>query len=271
MTDIRIGIAGAAGRMGMALAREVAAAPGCVLSAASEHQGHPAIGRDPGPLAGIGATTLAIGGDSDALFGAADVVLDFTLPDAAIDHAGRAAAHRTALVIGTTGLEAAHAAALRSAAEATAIVQAANMSVGVNLLLDLARRVGSLLDADYDVEIVEMHHRHKIDAPSGTALALGRAVAEGRGLDLDAAARRGRDGITGARERGTIGFASLRGGDVVGDHSVVFAADGERVELTHKASSRQVFSRGAVRAARWVHGRPPGLYSMVDVLGLAFR
>ena len=268
MADMRVGVAGAAGRMGSALVREVAAAEGCVLSAVSERPGHAAIGRDPGEIAGIGATGLAIGGEARALFDAADVVLDFTLPEAAADHARHAGTSGTALVIGTTGLGPEHTAALRDAAAAAAIVQAANTSVGVTLLLDLARRVAAVLDPDYDVEIVEMHHRHKVDAPSGTALALGRAVAAGRGVDLDAAARRGRDGV-GARERGTIGFAALRGGDVVGDHAVVFAAEGERVELAHKASSRQVFSRGAVRAARWARGRPPGLYSMLDVLGLA--
>ncbi len=268
MADLRIGIAGSAGRMGIALAREVAAAPDCVLGAASERKDHPSIGLDPGQLAGIGVTGLAIKDDSREMFQASDVVLDFTLPAATMEHANLAAESETALVIGTTGLEVAHTVALESAAKKTAIVRAANMSVGVNLLLDLARRVAAILDDDYDIEIVEMHHRHKVDAPSGTALALGRVVAEGRGLDFDGAARHGRDGITGARERGTIGFAALRGGDVVGDHSVVFAADGERLELTHKASSRQVFSRGAVRAARWVHGKPRGLYSMLDVLGL---
>ena len=269
MADIRIGITGSAGRMGITLAREVAAAAGCVLSGASEQKDHPFIGCDPGQVAGLGVTGLAIKDSAREVFQASDVVLDFTLPTATVDHAKLAAEHGTALVIGTTGLEAKHSSALESAANKTAIVQAANMSVGVNVVLHLTRWVSSILDEDYDIEIVEMHHRHKVDTPSGTALALGRAAAEGRSVDLDEAARRGRDGITGARERGTIGFAALRGGDVVGDHSVVFAADGERVELTHKASSRQVFSRGAVRAARWVHSKPPGLYSMIDVLGLA--
>jgi len=268
MADVRIGITGSAGRMGITLAREVAATNGCVLSGTSELKDHPSIGLDPGQLAGIGTTGLAIKGDAREIFQTADAVLDFTLPGATIAHAELAAEHQTALVIGTTGLGGAQSEALANAAKTTVIVHAANMSVGVNLLLSLAKRVAAILDEDYDIEIVEMHHRHKVDAPSGTALALGRAVADGRAIDLDSAARRGRDGITGARERGTIGFAALRGGDVVGDHSVVFAADGERIELTHKASSRQVFSRGAVRAARWAHGKPPGLYSMIDVLGL---
>tara|TARA_Y100000588_G_scaffold28600_1_gene27958 strand:+ start:1180 stop:1992 length:813 start_codon:yes stop_codon:yes gene_type:complete len=269
MADIQIGITGSAGRMGITLAREVAAASGCVLSGASEQKDHPFIGHDPGQIAGLGITGLAIKDDAREVFQASEVVLDFTLPAATVDHANLAAEHGTALIIGTTGLEAEHSAALESAADKTAIVQAANMSVGINVLLHLTRSVSAILDEDYDIEIVEMHHRHKVDTPSGTALALGRAAAKGRCVDLDDAARRGRDGITGARERGTIGFAALRGGDVVGDHSVVFAADGERVELTHKASSRQIFSRGAVRAARWVHDKPPGLYSMIDVLGLA--
>ncbi len=268
MADVRVGITGSAGRMGITLAREVAATDGCVLSGASELKDHPSIGLDPGQLAGIGTTGLAIKSDPREVFQTSDAVLDFTLPGATIVHAELAAEHHTALVIGTTGLEAAQSEALAKAAQTTAIVHAANMSVGINLLLSLAKRVAAVLDEDYDIEIVEMHHRHKVDAPSGTALALGRAVADGRAIDLDSASRRGRDGITGARERGTIGFAALRGGDVVGDHSVVFAADGERVELTHKASSRQVFSRGAVRAARWAHGKPAGLYSMIDVLGL---
>ena len=268
MADVRVGVTGCAGRMGITLAREVAGTEGCVLSGGSEQKGHPSIGLDPGQLAGIGTTGLAIKDDPREIFEASDAVLDFTLPTATVTHAGLAAEYQTALVVGTTGLEEEQTAALDQAATSAVIVRAANMSVGVNLLLSLAKRVASILDDDYDIEIVEMHHRHKVDAPSGTALALGTAVAEGRAIELDAVSRRGRDGITGARERGTIGFAALRGGDVVGDHSVVFAADGERIELTHKASSRQVFSRGGVRAARWAHGKPPGLYSMIDVLGL---
>ncbi|MDA0260725.1 MAG: 4-hydroxy-tetrahydrodipicolinate reductase [Proteobacteria bacterium] len=268
MADVRIGVTGSAGRMGITLLREVAATDGCVLSGASEYKDHPSVGLDPGQLAGIGTTGLVIKSDPREVFEASDVVLDFTLPSATVAHANLAAAFQTGLIVGTTALQEEQTAALADAAKTAAIVHAANMSVGVNLLLNLAKRVAAVLDEEYDIEIVEMHHRHKVDAPSGTALALGHAVAEGRGIDLESVARRGRDGITGARERGTVGFAALRGGDVVGDHSVVFAADGERLELTHKASSRQVFSRGAVRAARWVHGKPPGLYSMIDVLGL---
>ena len=269
MADVKIGVAGCAGRMGAALLREVAVTAGCVLAGGSEAPGHPAIGRDLGEVAHIGSVSLAVAADSQALFAAADIVLDFTAPRTSAAHAALAADSGTGLVIGTTGLEAAHLRALEAAAQRTAIVRAANMSVGVNLLLDVTRQVAAILDPGYDIEIVEMHHRHKADAPSGTALALGEAAAAGRGVTLEQAAVRGRDGLTGARQAGTIGFAALRGGDVVGDHSVIFAADGERIELTHKASSRQVFSRGALRAALWLHGRAPGLYTMADVLGLA--
>ncbi len=183
-------------------------------------------------------------------------------------HAGLAAQAMAVHVIGTTGLSAGQEDALERAALHTAIVRAANMSLGVNLLLALVEQVGRALDADYDIEIVEMHHRHKVDAPSGTALALGRAAADGRGVDLAAVAERVRAGHTGPRRRGDIGFATLRGGDVVGEHSVIFAAEGERIELTHKASTREVFARGAIRAALWARGKPPGLYGMKDVLGL---
>jgi 4-hydroxy-tetrahydrodipicolinate reductase len=171
-------------------------------------------------------------------------------------------------VVGTTGLKPEHEAALDEAAAKVAVVQAANMSVGVNLMLGLARQVAAILDDGFDIEIVEMHHRHKVDAPSGTALALGKAAAAGRGVALDDVAVRARDGMIGPRPKGQIGFATLRGGDVVGEHTVVFAGEGERIELTHKASSRAIFARGAVRAALWTQGRPPGRYSMRDVLGL---
>ena len=267
MADVKIGVAGCAGRMGTTLVREITATPGCVLAGGFEAPGHAAIGRDIGDLAGAGEAGLMVGDSPESVFAEADIVLDFTLPAATNAHAALAAQSGTGLVIGTTGLAAAQLSAIEAAAKKCAIVQAANMSVGVNLLLRLARDVAGILDPAYDIEIVEMHHRHKVDAPSGTALALGRAAAEGRGVALDGAAVRGRDGITGAREPGAIGFAALRGGDVVGDHSVIFAAEGERIELTHKASSRQVFSRGAVRAALWLHSKPPGYYRMDHVLG----
>jgi 4-hydroxy-tetrahydrodipicolinate reductase len=268
MTDIRVGIAGAGGRMGAALIREVSATAGCRLMAASERSGHPAVGRDVGDLAGLGALGVAVSDSAEGVFRSAEVVIDFTAPDATAAHAGFATRHGVALIVGTTGLGASHEAVLRDAAHKAVIVRAANFSIGVNLLLALSEKVAATLGPDYDVEIVEMHHRHKKDAPSGTALALGDAVALGRRVPLADVAVRGRDGITGERKPGSIGFSALRGGDVVGDHTVIFATDGERLELTHKASHRRVFAKGAVRAAVWSRGRPPGLYSMRDVIAL---
>ena len=265
---MKIGIPGAAGRMGQALIRQVTATEGCTVAAATEVPEHPALGRDCGALAGIETLGVAVGDDPQAMFRAADAVLDFTLPGAAAAHAELAAAEGTMLIIGTTGLGADEQAALKAAAAQTAVVQAPNMSLAVNLLFRLTEQVAGLLDDDYDIEIVEMHHRHKIDAPSGTALGLGRAAARARGVAFDEVAARGRDGVTGARPRGEIGFAALRGGDVIGEHSVIFAADGERLELAVRSSNRQTYARGAVQAARWAEGRGPGLYTMADVLGL---
>ena len=265
---MKIGIPGAAGRMGQALTRQVTATEGCSVVAATEVPEHPALGRDCGALAGIEPLGVAVGDDAQAMFRAADAVLDFTLPGAAARHAELAAAERTMLVVGTTGLGADEQAALEAAAAAVAVVQAPNMSLAVNLLFRLTEQVAGILDDDYDIEIVEMHHRHKIDAPSGTALGLGRAAARARGVAFDEVAARGRDGVTGARPRGEIGLAALRGGDVTGEHSVIFAADGERLELAVRSSNRQTYARGAVQAARWAEGRGPGLYTMADVLGL---
>ncbi len=265
---MKIGIPGAAGRMGQALTRQVTATDGCSVVAATEVPEHPALGRDCGTLAGIEPLGVAVGDDAQAMFRAADAVLDFTLPGAAARHAELAAAEGTMLVVGTTGLGADEQAALEAAAAAVAVVQAPNMSLAVNLLFRLTEQVAAILDDDYDIEIVEMHHRHKIDAPSGTALGLGRAAARARGVAFDEVAARGRDGVTGARPRGEIGFAALRGGDVIGEHSVIFAADGERLELAVRSSNRQTYARGAVQAARWAAGRGPGLYTMADVLGL---
>jgi 4-hydroxy-tetrahydrodipicolinate reductase len=198
------------------------------------------------------------------------VVIEFSAPDATAAHVALAARHGTRHVIGTTGLGETQEQAIREAARSTAIMRAANMSLGVNLLFGLTERVARALAPDaFDIEIFEIHHRHKVDAPSGTALALGQAAARGRGIDLTEVADRGRDGLTGARKPGAIGFAALRGGDVVGDHAVIFAGGGERIELTHRATDRGIYARGAVTAARWLHGRPPGLYGMADVLGLA--
>lgn len=268
MTAYRIGVVGAAGRMGRMLIATIAATPGCTVAGGAERPGNPAIGQDVGTLAGLAPLGVTVLDNSETLFTAADAVLDFTAPAASVAHAGLAARHRKVHVIGTTGLEPHEIAEIERAARETAIVFAPNMSLGVNLLLAVVEQVARALDPDWDIEIVEMHHRHKVDAPSGTALALGRAAAAGRGVSLDEVARRARDGQVGARPRGEIGFATLRGGDVVGDHSVIFATEGERVEISHKAASRAIFARGAVKAALWARGRAPGLYGMKDVLGL---
>ena len=259
---VNIGLLGAGGRMGAAILRRLAAAPGLRLAAAAEHPGHPAVG------APAGDTGAAIGADPLAVFAAADAVIEFSSPEATAAHAAIAAETATAHVIGTTGLDDAQAAAVRAAAARAPIVQAPNMSVGVNLLLALVERAARVLGPEYDIEIVEMHHRHKVDAPSGAALGLGRAAAAGRGVEHDAVAARGRDGHTGPRRAGDIGYAVLRGGGVPGDHTAVFAAEGERVELGHRAASRDIFADGALRAAQWTCGKPPGLYDMRAVLGL---
>lgn len=267
--SLKIGVLGCAGRMGRANMSEIIESDGCTLEGGSEVPDHPALGQDLGTLIGSDDLGKVVTDDSEALIAAADVVIEFSGVEATLRHAALAAAHGTAHVIGTTGLDDAAAAKIREAAEKTPIVWAANMSLGVNLLLGLTERVARTLGPEaFDIEIVEIHHRHKIDAPSGTALALGEAAARGRGVPLADVADRGRDGVTGARKTGTIGFAALRGGDVVGDHSVVFAGLGERIELTHKAADRRIYARGAVHAARWLEGRPAGLYGMTDVLGL---
>ena len=268
MEPLRIGIVGCAGRMGRMLVETVGARADCRVVAGSERPGSPAVGQDIGRLAGLEALGVAVTDDPAALFAASEAVLEFSSPAATVAHARLAAAAGKIHVIGTTGLGKDDEAAIAQAAARTAIVLAPNMSLGVNLLLALVRQAASRLGPDWDIEIVEMHHRHKVDAPSGTALGLGRAAAAGRGVALDQVARRARDGQIGARPTGEIGFATLRGGDVVGDHVVVFAADGERLELGHRAGSRVIFARGAVHAALWARGKPPGLYRMADVLGL---
>lgn len=264
---MKIAIAGCAGRMGQMLVREVLQTERCTLAGGTEPPGSPHLGKDPAELAGLECSHLAVTDDAAQVFKAADAVIDFTAPAATVAHADLAAELGKALVIGTTGLSKGDLARVEAAAARVPVVMAPNFSVGVNLLFALTELVASKLGVDYDIEIVEMHHRHKVDAPSGTALGIGRAAAKGRGVDLDSVAVLSREGHTGAREAGTIGFATLRGGDVVGDHTAIFATEGERLELTHKASSRTVFARGAVRAALWAADRPPGLYSMADVLG----
>ncbi len=268
MSDLQIGVVGCAGRMGINLLRQIAAADGCAIAGGSEHPEHEAIGQDLGELAGLGPLGLAVEPDPKAMFERSDVVLDFTTPAATVAHVALAAETGTRMVIGTTGTTEEDDAAIAKAAESVAIMREGNMSLGVNVLAVLAERMAAYLDDDFDIEIVEMHHRYKVDAPSGTALLLGRAAAKGRGIDHDEVLQGGRHGITGERRRGDIGYAALRGGNVAGEHSVIFAADDERVELSHKATDRAIFARGGLRAARWLADKEPGLYGMADVLGL---
>lgn len=269
MADMRLVVVGAAGRMGRTIVRLIGEMPGVVLAGALEHAQSPALGADAGTLAGVGALGVPVTDDPLALVVAADGIIDFSTPKTSVALAALAAQARIVHVIGTTGFAAEEVAALTAAARHATIVRSGNMSLGVNLLAGLARKAAAALGEGFDIEIVEMHHRMKVDAPSGTALLLGEAAAAGRGVALDAAAVRGRDGITGARPVGAIGFAALRGGTVVGDHSVIFAGEGERIELTHKAEDRAIFARGALKAAVWARGRKPGHYSMADVLGLS--
>jgi 4-hydroxy-tetrahydrodipicolinate reductase len=240
----------------------------CVIAGGTEAPDSPAVGRDLGAQAGLGELGIAVGADPAALFAEADAVIDFTAPAISVKHAELAAQAGAVLVLGTTGLDKDQDAAIARAAQQATIVHAANMSLGVNVLMELVERTARMLDPDFDIEIVEIHHRYKVDAPSGTALALGKAAAKGRAVDLDDVAQKVRDGVTGPRRRGDIGFATLRGGDVAGEHTVALVGDGERIELTHRATTREVFARGAIRAALWARGKPPGLYSMRDVLGL---
>jgi 4-hydroxy-tetrahydrodipicolinate reductase len=265
---MKVGIVGCAGRMGRMLTAATLETAGAKLAGGTEMPGSPHVGADMAVLAGLAAGGPAVGDDAEALFAATDVVIDFTAPAATLAHAEMARAQGTAMVIGTTGITNDDMVKLAEAGADTVIVQAGNMSLGVNLMLGLAKQVAAALGPDYDIEVVEMHHRHKVDAPSGTALMLGRAAAEGRGIDHDAEAVMSREGQTGARPEGAIGYATLRGGDVIGDHAVIFAGPGERVELAHKATSRDLFARGALTAALWTKGRAPGLYTMRDVLGL---
>jgi 4-hydroxy-tetrahydrodipicolinate reductase len=266
---MRLAIAGASGRMGQALARAMHATPGCVIAGALERTGAPALGRDAGELAGLGSIGVPVTDDPLPVLAAVDGIIDFTAPAASVALAGYAAQAHIVHVIGTTGCSEADDAAIRAAARHTAIVKSGNMSLGVNLLAVLVERAAAALDAaNWDIEILEMHHRRKVDAPSGTALLLGDAAAKGRGIALKDKSVRVRDGHTGAREEGTVGFATLRGGSVVGDHSVLFAGEGETIELRHQALDRALFANGAVKAALWARDRKPGLYSIRDVLGL---
>lgn len=268
MTDMRLVVVGAAGRMGRMLIKAIHETDGCVLSAAIERPGSIVVGQDAGVLAGLPASGVPVSDEALPAFVEAEGVLDFTTPDSTVEFAALAAQARIVHIVGTTGLEPQHLAKIEAAARHAAIIRSGNMSLGVNLLAALVRKVAATLGTDWDIEIAEMHHRMKVDAPSGTAVMLGEAAAAGRAVDLAQARVAGRDGQTGARPPGTIGFAALRGGTVVGDHKVIFAGSGERIELAHIAEDRSLFAQGAVKAALWGRGRKPGLYSMADVLGL---
>lgn len=266
---MKLAVMGAAGRMGQELIRTVQASNGAaVIAGAIERAGSNALGQDAGLLAGIGTIGVTITDDPLDIVAKVDGILDFTIPDVSVEVAGLAANARIVHVIGTTGCTLEQDAAIKAAARHATIIKAGNMSLGVNLLVALTRKVAAALDADFDIEVLEMHHKHKIDAPSGTALMLGQAAADGRNVALAETSVRSRDGHTGARTRGDIGFATLRGGNVVGEHSVIFAADGERVVLSHIATDRGIFARGAIKAALWGRGKGPGLFTMADVLGI---
>ncbi|WP_150000174.1 4-hydroxy-tetrahydrodipicolinate reductase [Iodidimonas gelatinilytica] len=264
---MRIGLLGISGRMGQALLKAVLDCPEAVLSGGVARPGSPDVGRALMALDGT-PLDLCISDDASALFAQSDVVIDFTAPKASLTHARLAATHKTPLVVGSTGFDPDQQAAMDQATAYIALLQAANFSLGVNLLHSLVRQAAQALGPEFDIEILEMHHRHKADAPSGTALALGEAAASGRGIDLASHSDRVRDGITGPRTEGHIGFATLRGGDVAGEHAVLFAGAGERITLSHQASDRMVFARGAVKAALWLVGKKAGQYDMMDVLGL---
>jgi 4-hydroxy-tetrahydrodipicolinate reductase len=268
MSDMKIGIVGCGGRMGRMLVKQVAETNGCILSAGTEAANSPFIGQDAGTLAGIDPVGVLITDDPKAMFEAVDAVIDFSSPAATLMHANLAADHGKIHVIGTTGLSNEEQQLINDAGAKAVIVQGANMSLGVNLLTLLTKKVAAILDDDFDIEVLETHHRHKVDAPSGTALLLGKAAAAGRGVDHDSVADRGRDGITGARKKGDIGYAALRGGNVIGDHTVMFAADNEIIEITHKSGDRSIYARGAVRAVLWARDKSAGTYDMLNVLGL---
>jgi 4-hydroxy-tetrahydrodipicolinate reductase len=269
MSDMRLIVAGAGGRMGRALTRVIAETPGAVLAGALEAPGSELLGKDAGVLAGLPANGVELSADLWSLSANADGILDFTVPGATIANVAIAAERGLVHVIGTTGLSVSDMAVIKTVTSRAIVVQSGNMSLGVNLLAALVKRVAASLDEGFDIEILEMHHKAKIDAPSGTALLLGEAAAAGRKVALDQHSARGRDGITGPRNAGAIGFASLRGGTVTGEHSVIFAGPMERIELTHRAEDRTMFAQGAVKAALWARDKKPGFYTMTDVLGLS--
>lgn len=269
MSDLpAIAIVGASGRMGQILVKTVLASEKATLAGVIERPGHDWVGKDIGVCMGSGATGAIVTDEPLDVFAKSQAVIDFTTPDTTVAYSVLTAQSRAVHVIGTTGFDAEHLARLSAAARHAPIVRAGNMSLGVNLLTLLTQKVAAALDEDFDIEVVEAHHRHKVDAPSGTALMLGEAAAKGRGVTLAQVWDRGRDGITGARKRGDIGFSAIRGGDVVGEHDVIFAADGERIVLRHLATDRGIFARGALKAALWGQDKEPGEYDMKDVLGL---
>jgi 4-hydroxy-tetrahydrodipicolinate reductase len=266
--SIRIGVTGAAGRMGRTLIEAVNATAGLQLGAALERPESSLLGADAGELAGLGKLGVTLVGDINEVIADFDVLIDFTVPQATLENLQACTAAQRSMIIGTTGFSPEQQAQIDAAADSIALCQASNFSTGVNLCFKLLEMAAAVVGEDSDIEIYEAHHRHKIDAPSGTALSMGQVVADTLGRDLSQVAVYGREGQTGARKPDTIGFATVRAGDIVGDHTVTFAADGERVEITHKASSRMSFARGALRAAGWLAGKPAGLYDMQDVLGL---
>ena len=269
MSDLPgIVITGATGRMGQMLVKTVVQSGKARLVGAIEREGSEAIGQDIGTLCGLGPLGVLVESDPLPSFARAQAVIDFTAPSATLEFAALAAQARAVHVIGTTGMTEAEIEQLAPAALHAVIIRAGNMSLGVNLLTQLTKKVAAALDEDYDIEVIEAHHNQKVDAPSGTALMLGEAAAEGRGVSLKDVSDSGRDGITGARKRGDIGFSAIRGGDIVGEHDVMFAAMGERIILRHIASDRSVFARGALKAALWGQDKSPGQYDMIDVLGL---
>lgn len=263
-----IAITGASGRMGQMLIKSVLASDKCELVGVLERTGHEWVGQDVGVAMGGAAIGVTVSDDPLEVFARSQAVIDFTAPSATVAFAGLAAQARAVHVIGTTGLSEADLKAINAASRHAVIVRAGNMSLGVNLLTKLTEKVAAALDDDFDIEIIEAHHHHKVDAPSGTALMLGEAAAAGRGVNLKDVSDSGRDGITGARKKGDIGFAAIRGGDIVGEHDVMFAAAGERIILRHIATDRAVFARGALKAALWGQNKNPGEYDMMDVLGL---
>ena len=265
---VKMGIAGAAGRMGRALLTAAQGRADLAVTAALEAPGHPALGQDAGVLAGIGALGVPLTADIGAALARCEVLIEFTRPEPTLAHLAACRDQGRAMVIGTTGLDDTQRSEVAAAARAIPIVFAPNMSIGVNLTLKLLETAARVLGDSVDIEIIEAHHRHKVDAPSGTALRMGEVIAETLGRDLRQCAVYGREGQTGARARDTIGFATVRAGDIIGDHTVLFAGEGERLEITHRATSRENFAQGALRAAAWLAGRTPGLYDMGDVLGL---